>query len=72
VKNDLFALPAHNAASITIEESTLDALLQQELVNQRKLAASEIGGDILKRYESLDLTVKNVLPQSGYIIVKFL
>jgi hypothetical protein len=72
VKNDLFSLPAHNTASITLGESALNLLLQQELVTQRKLSASEIGGTILKQFESLDLTVKNMLPQSGYIIVKFL
>lgn len=71
-KNDLFSLPAQNASSVKIGETSLDALLQEELVGQRKLDVAEIGGNILKQFESLDLTIKNSLPQSGYIILKFL
>ena len=71
-KNELFSLPAQNAASVKIGETSLNALLQEELVGHRKLAASEIGGKVLKQFESLDLTIKNSLPQTGFIIIKFL
>ncbi len=71
-KNDLFSLPAHNAASVKIGDVFLDALVRDELVSQRKLAASEIGSNIVKRFESLELAVKNSLPQTGFITIKFL
>lgn len=71
-KNDLFSLPAHNAASVKIGDAFLDALVRYELVSQRKLAASEIGSNVVKRFESLELAVKNSLPQTGFIIIKFL
>lgn len=71
-KNDLFSLPAHNAASVKIGDAFLDALVRYELVSQRKLAASEIGSNVVKRFESLEHAVKNSLPQTGFIIIKFL
>jgi hypothetical protein len=71
-KNDLFSLPADNAATVKIGDEFLDDLVRDELVSQRKLAASEIGSNIVKRFESLGLAVKNSLPQTGFIIIKFM
>ncbi len=70
-KNDLFSLPAQNAAMIQIDDANLETLIRDDLVKKRAIAAKSIGNEIVKKFESLDLAAKNNLPESGFVIVKF-
>jgi len=70
-KNDLFSLLPLNASEYVLEDESLDALIRSFMVQNRALAASELGGAIVRRFESLYLEKKNLLPETGFVILKF-
>jgi hypothetical protein len=71
-QNDIFAMLPQSAASIEIGKDTLDRQIKVDLVQYRNLSAQTIGMEIVNRYDSLDLNVKNTIPQTGFVMLKFL
>jgi hypothetical protein len=70
-KNEIFTLTPFNASEFMIGSENLDGLLRRAMVQQRNLAPSLIGRDVVELYDGLDLELKNSLPQTGFAVLKF-
>ncbi len=69
--NDIFTMLPQDAASVKIGKDTLEGQIRADLVQYRNLSAQTIGNEIVNRFDSLDMEVKNALPQTGFVILKF-
>jgi hypothetical protein len=70
-KDELFCLVPHDAQAFMFDDRSLDSLLRELLVRERGRTPSEIAESVVRRFDSLDLEKKNLLPEMGFVIVKF-
>ena len=54
-----------------LNDRSLDSLLRDLLVQERGRAPSEIAETVVKEFDSLDLERKLLIPETGFVIVKF-
>jgi hypothetical protein len=71
-KDDLFCLVPFNAQDFTIGDRSLDSLLHEVMVQGRGDPPSKIAEGVVKGFDALDLEQKNILPETGFAILKFL
>jgi hypothetical protein len=71
-QNDILTMLPQDAASIKIGKDTLDRQIRVDLVQYRNLSAQTLGMEIVNRFDSLDLKEKNTVPQTGFVMIKFL
>lgn len=70
VSNDLFVLLPHNFPEIKVKGETFDNFLRTVILTGRDLKASEIGRELQRELELIRR--EGVLPETGYVILKFL
>jgi hypothetical protein len=71
-KNELFCLVPHNVNAFKLDDRSLDSLLREALVKERSRPPSEIAAAVVQECNSLDLDRKLLLPETGFVIVKFM
>jgi hypothetical protein len=70
--DDLFCLVPFNAQDFTIGDRSLGSILHEVLVQGRGDSPSKIAEGVVKGFDALDLERKNMLPETGFVILKFL
>jgi len=71
-RDDIFVVLPPNAEDIKLEEEQFDSLIKETILRDRSLSAQIIGMEVVNRIESLSEEQKKTLPETGFIVLKFL
>ncbi len=71
-RDDIFVVLPSNADDIEVEKERFDSLVKETILRDRSLSAQTIGMEVVNRIESLTEEKKKSLPETGFIVLKFL
>jgi hypothetical protein len=71
-KGDLFCLVPPNGAGFTLDGESLDGILKENLLKRRTAPLDEVFEEITRRFDTTEITEKNLLPETGFFLARFL